>query len=54
MDEECPTWGECLHRFDKIAAEHANIKPQNDAIIATVDKLYSYKTVNYTKKMRVI
>jgi hypothetical protein len=53
VDDEMPTWHDSLHRFDRIAQEHSNIKPQNEAIIAGVDKLYSYKTINYTKNLRV-
>lgn len=53
LDEEFATWQECLKRYDKISQEHQNLKPQSDSIIAAVDKLYSYKTVNYTKKPRV-
>ncbi len=40
MDEELTTWYECLHRFNKVASEHADIKPQSDALIAAVEKLY--------------
>lgn len=54
MDEELLTWGECLHRYDKLAQEIGNtLKPSTDSIIAAMNKLYSYKTINYTKKMRV-
>ena len=48
------TWGECLHRYDKLAQEiGSTYKPSADSIIAAMNKLYSYKTINYTKKMRV-
>jgi len=53
LDEEFTTWHECLRRYDKVSQEHSNLKATNDPIIAIVDKLYSYKTVNYTKKPRV-
>ncbi|CDW90006.1 wd-40 repeat-containing protein [Stylonychia lemnae] len=52
LDEEYTTWHECLKRFDKVSQEHSNLKATNEPIIAIVDKLYSYKTVNYTKKPR--
>lgn len=34
--------------------EHADIKSKNEPVNAAVDKLYYYKTINYTKKARVI
>eukprot|EP00347_Sterkiella_histriomuscorum_P004436 403360465 len=52
LDEEYNTWQECLKRYDKVSQEHENLKASNEPIIAIVDKLYSYKTVNYTKKLR--
>ena len=27
VDEELLTWHECLHRFDRLAQEHAHIRP---------------------------
>lgn len=54
LDEEQNSWYECLVRYDKISQEHQNFKPTSEPIIAAVDKLYSYKTINYTKKPRVI
>jgi hypothetical protein len=47
------TWYEGLHRYSKIAREHADIKPKSDAIIAATERLYQYKTINYAKKQRV-
>lgn len=46
-------WEDGLHRFDRVAQEHADIKGQSDSIIAATERLYQYKTINYTKKQRV-
>jgi hypothetical protein len=53
VDEELNTWYDCLHRFDRVAQEHANIKAQSESITAATERLYQYKTINYTKKQRV-
>lgn len=53
MDEECANWHDCLKRYDKVEKEHRDVKLAHEPIIAVVDKLYAYKTVNYTKKPRV-
>lgn len=53
MDEELGSWHDCLHRFNRVAQEHSDIRPQSEAIIAAIDKLYQYKTINYVKKLRV-
>lgn len=52
LDEECANWHDCLKRYDKVEKEHKDVKLTNEPIIAVVDKLYAYKTVNYTKKPR--
>lgn len=52
VDEEQPTWHDCLHRYDMYTQEHADIKSKNEPVNAAVDKLYHYKTINYTKKAR--
>ena len=52
-DEEANTWQESLTRFDKVAKAHPDMKPQSDAIIAAIEKLYQYKTINFAKKQRV-
>ena len=54
VDEEQGSWYECLNRFNRVAQEHADIKPQSDAIVAAIEKLYQYKTINYAKKQRII
>ncbi len=53
LDEEGANWHDSLKKYDKVEQEHKELKPTNDPLIAVVDKLYSYKTVNYTKKPRV-
>lgn len=53
VDEEMGNWHECLNRFNRVAQEHADIKPQSEAIIGAVERLYQYKTINYAKKQRV-
>jgi hypothetical protein len=50
VDEEPTSWVECLNRYNQVAREHADIKPQSDALVAAVERLYQYKTINYTKK----
>ena len=53
VDEEMNNWHDGLHRFDRVVQEHADIKGQSDSIIAATERLYQYKTINYTKKQRV-
>jgi hypothetical protein len=39
-DEEGNNWLESLNRYNKVALAHPEMKPQSDAIIAAVEKLY--------------
>ena len=52
-DEEAQTWHESLNRYNKVAQAHPEMKPQSDAIIGAIEKMYHYKTINFTKKQRV-
>ena len=52
VDEEAPNWMECLHRYDKNVQANPHQKASADPIVAAIDKLYSFKTINYTKKAR--
>jgi hypothetical protein len=44
-DEEVGSWNECLHRYDQIAAAHAQLRPKSDSLIATMGSSYAYTTI---------
>jgi len=52
LDEEMPTWADCLHRYDQYSQAHANMRG-GDALIAAINKLYTYKTINYSTKNKM-
>ena len=45
IDEELNSWSDCLHRYDKIAAVHAQLRPKADALIATMGSKYAHTTI---------
>jgi hypothetical protein len=45
IDDELFSWTDCLHRYDRIAAVHAQLRPKADALIATMGSKYAHTTI---------